>query len=365
MKADFSKIIRDSIQITKSNKRLWVLGLVLATLGAGSGTGGGSNISNLTNQSDKTNKIEQNNSVKLDSLYNLDDLNNLNNLEYPNQNLLNTNLLTSADQLPQVLGASTNSLTSLLGLLKLIPLSFYGAFGILLIFAILLGIAVALYGQSWAQSGLIAGINRQSAGESLSLYQMSDQGKLNAVEVIKIRIFPALLFGLAVMLSALVLVIPGMLLGDGGRPLVIILGIFYGLAVIVAGIFLGASVNLGIYAINLESLKWKPAFSNGFKVFKSYFLDVAIMSVINCLAGCTFGIVGLLVLVVLGGLGFLGVMGVKENPLLLVVVSPLIFLEVLAFILIAGLLGAISIVFKQSTWVLLYKQLTEETRGTN
>lgn len=355
MKADFSKIIRDSIQITKSNKRLWVLGLVLAAMGAGSGTGGGGNLSNLFDQSEK---IEQNNSVKLDSFYNLD---NFNNLENPSQNLLNSNLLTSADQLPQVLGASTNSL---LGLLKFIPLSFYGAFGILLIASVILGIAVSLYGQSWAQSGVIAGINHQSAGESLSLYQMSDQGKLNAVEVIKIRIFPTLLFGLAVMLSALVLIIPGVLLGDAGKALLIILGIFYALAVIVASILLGASINLGIYAINVESLNWKPAFSRGFRVFKSYFLDVAIMAVINCFAGCIFGIVGLLVLVLLGLVGFLGIMGVKENPILLVVVSPLIFIEVLAFILIAGLMGAIFTVFKQSTWVLLYKQLTEEAHGT-
>lgn len=359
MKGDFSKIIRDSIKITKANKRLWVLGLVLATLGAGSSMGGGGNFGDMAKQFDKT---EQNNSVKLDSLYNLDDLKDLKNLQTPSQNLLNTNLLTSAEQLPQVLGAST---TSLMGLFKLVPLSFYGALGLLLIVAIFLGIAVSLYGQSWAQSGLIAGINRQYVGESLSLYQMSDQGKLNAVQVIKIRIFPALLFGLAVMLSALVLVIPGMLLGDRGKALLTILGIFYSLAVIIAGILLGASVHLGVYAINLESLAWKSAFTRGFKVFKSYFLDVVIMSIINCFAGCLVGIATLIVIAVLIGVGALSVMGAIAVPPLVVLAGPVIFLAIIAFIFIAGLMGAIFTVFKQSTWVLLYKQLTEEAHSTN
>ncbi len=358
MKADFSKIIRESIQITKSNKRLWVLGLVLATLGAGSGMGGGGNFGDIAKQFDKT---DQNNSVKLDSLYNLDNLDDLKNPQIPSQNLLNTNLLTSASQLPQVLGASA---TSLLGLVKLIPLSFFFAFGLLVMASILLGIAISLYGQGWAQSGLIAGITRQSAGETLSLYQMSDQGKIHAMQVIKIRVFPALLFGLAVGVATLILIIPGVLLGDAGKVVLIFLGILYAIAVIVASIILGGSIHLGILAINLESLAWKPAFARGFKIFKSYFFDVAIMSIINCFAGCILGIVGLLVVAVLGIIGVATVAGVVAFPPFLVAAGPIIFLAVLALIMVMGLLGAVSAVFKQSTWVLLYKQLTQEANGT-
>ena len=352
MKADFSKIIRESIHITKSNKRLWVLGLVVASISAGGNFGSGGNFGDLGKQFDKT---KQENNVQLDSLFKLD------GPPIPQQNLLNENLLTSAEQLPQILGAST---TSLVGLLKLIPFSFFAGLGLLLTVAVLLGIAVSLYAQSWAQSGLIAGINLQSAGENPSLYQMSDKGKLNAVQVIKIRIFPGLLFVLLVVLSGLMLAIPAIALGSEGKVLTIALGIPYVVLIVIASIIMSASIHLGVIAINLESLDWKAGFKKGFTIFKKFFFDVLIMSIINCFAGCVFGLSGLVIIVILIAIGGAAVLGVTAFPPFLVVAGPIIFLAVLALIFGMGLLGAISAVFKQSTWVLLYKQLTEEAHGT-
>lgn len=356
MKADFSKIIRESIHITKSNKRLWVLGLVVASISAGGNFGSGGNFGDLGKQFDKS---KQENNIQLDSLY---DFNNLNAPENPTNNLLNSNLLTSAEQLPQILGAPT---TSLVGLLKLIPLSFFAGLGLLLTVAILLGIAVSLYAQSWAQSGLIAGINLQSAGENPSLYQMSDKGKLNAVQVIKLRLFPGLLFALIVVLSGLLLAIPAIALGSEGRVLTIALGIPYIVLVVIASIIVSASIHLGVLAVNLESLDWKAGFKKGFSVFKKFFWDVFIMSIINCFAGCVFGLAGLIIIAVLIAIGGAAVLGVTAFPPFLVAAGPIIFLALLALIFAMGLLGAISAVFKQATWVLLYKQLTEEAHGAN
>jgi len=48
-----------------------------------------------------------------------------------------------------------------------------------------------------------------------------------------------------------------------------------------------------------------------------------------------------------------------------VLAGPIVFLALIGIILFSGLLGAIGAVFTQSTWVLLYKQLTEETNGGN
>lgn len=325
MKADFSKIINDSIQITKSNKKLWVLGVVVATLGAGANF---SSLGSFNNLSKEINKQKQENSID----YNM----------------------------PQALGSATNTLTDVV---KTIPVSFYGAFGLLLAASILLGTAVSFYGQSWAQSGLIHGINKQTSGEILSLYQMSDYGKLSAVEVIKIKIFPGLLFALAVAASAIVLIIPDLLLGETEKPLLIFLAILWAVVVVIAGIVLAASVNLGILTINLESLKWKEGFKRGFGLFKKYFLDVVVMSVINCFAGCVFGLVSMVGLLVLGGIGVAAVVGVVAFPPSVVAAAPILFLALLALIMLMGIVGTISAVFKQSTWVLLYKQLTEVTDG--
>lgn len=344
MKADFSKIIRGSIKITRSNKRLWVFGLVLASLGAGANFGSSGNIGDVVKE---TQKQKPNNTIEQQFPQDLND-----------SRLINSNLLTSS--LPQVLGATTSSLT---GLLKTIPLSFYAGLTFLILISVGVFTAVALYGRSWAQSGLINGIDRENAGETLTLNQMSDKGKLNAVEIIKIRVLPGLAFALMVIMSTLILLIPAMLLGEVGKILVIFIGILWTIAVVIASLILGASINLGILAINLESLKWKEGFGRGFRVFKKFFVDVLIMSTINCFAGCVFGVASMIGLLILGGLGVTSILGAIAFPPFVVVAGPIIFLALLALIMLTGLIGAISAVFTQSTWVLLYRQLTEENNG--
>ncbi len=338
MKADFSKIIGDSIKITRSNKKLWVMGLVLATLTAGSSGGGGGGGS--SSDSTKTDKKEINRTIE------------------KNSDLLNSNLLSS--RMPQVLGATTSTLTDLA---KTIPASFYFALVIVVMFGIALGIAISLYGQAWSQSGLIRGIEKQSIGEALGLAQMSDHGKTKALEVIKIRVLPGLIFMCAALGTGLVPLILAIVLGTAGKIVGILLGIPWVLAFIIGIIIVSASSNLGILAINLEALTWKDGYKRGFQVFRKYFFDVLIMSIINCFAGCLFGVATLITLAVLGGIGLACVFGVIAFPPFLIAAGPIIFLAILALIILLGLAGAIFTVFKQSTWVLLYKQLTEVTNG--
>jgi hypothetical protein len=90
MKADFSKIISESIKITKSNKKLWVFGIVLASLGAGSNMGSSGNFGDAFKNTERQN---QNNSVE----YKLP-------TETSDPKLLNSNLIVS--NLPQVLGTA-------------------------------------------------------------------------------------------------------------------------------------------------------------------------------------------------------------------------------------------------------------------
>jgi len=226
-----------------------------------------------------------------------------------------------------------------------------------------LGVAVSFYGRAWSTSGLIHGITKQSSGEVLSLYQMSDYGKLHATEVIKIRIFPGLLFSLVVVALSSVLIALGLLLSDAEKILLVPSGILYAIVVTIAGVVVGASVRLGILAINLHSLKWKDGFKEGFTIFKKYFFDVLVMSVINCFAGCVFGAATLVALALLGGIGAACIFGVMAFNPFLIAAGPIIFLAIIAFIMFVGIVSAVATVFKQSTWVLLYKQLTEVING--
>ena len=344
MKADFSKIIRDSIQITKSNKRLWVFGFVVASLGAGMNFGGGGDFGDFSKE---IQKYKQENNVDIDT-----------SDWQKTPTLINSNLL--AYNAPQVLGSATSSLSSVF---KSIPVSFYIVLGIVVLISVSVGFAIAFYAKAWSQSGLIHGIDRQNSGEPLSLYQMSDRGKLNAVEVIKITILPPIYLILAIILSGAVTIALLILVGNVEKFLAGIIGFILGVAIIISSIFVAASIHLGIIAINLESLKWKDGFKRGYGVFKKYFIDIFIMSIINCFAGCVSGFAVMIGLLIFGGIGVASVMGSIAVPPLLVAAGPIIFLCLLALIMLMGLVGAIMAVFKQSTWVLLYRQLTEEKNG--
>lgn len=325
MKADFSKIINESIKITKTNKKLWVFGLVVAAMGAGVNFGSGGNFSDAAKG---LNNHRQETNLDIDKL--------------------------------EVLGTSTNTLTETF---KAIPVTFYFTLVILLVTVVVIGVGIKLYAKSWAQSGLIYGIDKDGLSEDLSLYQMSDYGKRNASEVIKLNVFPSLIFGLLVIVSILIIFSIAILLGDAGKVIAMFLGVLWAFVVIIASIFLAMSIKLGILAINIESLKWRAGLKRGFSIFKSYFFDVIIMSIINCFVGCIFGVVMLIGLALLAGVGFLSVLGVVAFPPLLILAGPVLFIALLALILLMGLIGTISAVFKQSTWVLLYKQLTEKPNG--
>jgi hypothetical protein len=333
MTADFSKIINDAIRITKSNKRLWVFGLVLASLGAGGGSGSGGNFGNFTQQLQK---------------------------QAPDTTI-------EQQQAPGVESAQTSVLaataTSLTDLVATIPYTFYAALATLLVLCIVLFSAVAIYGQAWAQSGLVHGIAHDQAGEVLTLTAMSDKGKLAATEVIKLKIIPVLALIGVIGISALLILSPALLLGEAGQVIAVVLGSVWLVGVVVACIVVAASINLGVLAVNLDATTWKVGFRKGFTIFRRFFMDVFIMSIITCLAGCVFGVAALIGLAILGAIGVAAIAGAVAFPPFIVVASPIVFVALLALILFMGLIGAISAVFSQATWVLLYKQLTEVPNG--
>jgi hypothetical protein len=268
-----------------------------------------------------------------------------------------------ASGIPQVLGSATNKVSSLSTIFKSIPVSFYIVLVIVVFMSVSIGFAVAFYAKAWAQSGLIHGIDRQNSNEVLSLYQMSDRGKINASEVIKIKVLPWLCFIPLVFLSGVLIFAPLSLLGSTGKILSVITGFIWAIVVIVAGVCVAVSSSLGAIAINLESPKWKDGFKRGYWVFKKYILDISVLSIINCFAGCLSGMAVLVGILVFGGIGMASVVGSIAVPPLMIAAGPIVFLCLLALIVLIGLAGAIMAVFKQSTWVLLYRQLTEEAHG--
>lgn len=347
MKADFSRIYKEAFRITKTNKRLWVVALVLVAF-----TGGfsGTSFKNTSDNFSKKLKEQQNTTTP-----------NYRPTNNKKINYLNTRELTSA--LPQVLGTATSSMSTLASVFRSIPVTFFIALALLILVTLVLGFSIIWYGKSWAESALIHGISQESHNISLSLNEMGEHGKGRAWEVIKIRTIPAVILPLAILIITPPVFLPLLLNNSTGVIITILLFIVWFLVVTFATITMSSSANLGVLAINLESLKWKDAFKRGFAIFKRYLLDISILGILNCCLGCItcFGL--LIVTGLLVGIGAATVVGAMVFPPLLVAAGPVIFLALIAIIMLSGLVNAIVLVFKQSTWVLLYKQLTEVQNG--
>ncbi len=323
MKSDLSKIINGAYRITFGNKWLWVFGLVLALFsGGGNFNFPSSSRGNLSKEDSFRKEL-----MKKDPQYYKD-----------------------------VLGSAAISAESLV---KSIPVYTYLFFGVFAFVMILLGLGIALYAKSWANASLIEGINLESNGTKMQLSQASLKGRSKAIEMAKLNVIP----GLALLFLALLAFIPGFILMAFGS-LGILFGILWfvtlGLGFLVLMLLVSASVSLGSISLVLENLNYSEAFKKGFTIFKGYFVDVVILGLVNCLTTGLVSIASCVVIIPLVLVGALGFAGVAAIPYLAVALIPVGALLLIAVIAALTLVKAIMIVFQESTWVLLYKQLTSQ-----
>ena len=337
MKADFGRILSEAIRITRTNKRLWVFAFVLAALGYGGGS-----YSSFSNPGDLFNRDKE--EVQQNKYYNtgVEKSQDITSKFLPAQALSAT---------PAVLSTTTSTI---LTLLKGVPVALVIVLVLATLALVSFGFAISYYGTSWAQSSLIRGVDKES--ETPSLYQMSDFGKKHTGEVIKIRLIPLVATLLFFALSTLIF-LPFLLIGGAAMVIGVILLILWFIVALLLMLVLSASVGLGVIAINIEGLKWKPALKKGFHVFKTYFVDVVILAVINCCSGCLVGIALIIITFVLGLVGLLTILGVVAMPPFVVIAGPIVFLLVIGYVALSALFSAVLIVFQQATWILLYKQL--------
>lgn len=354
MKADFSKIVSQSLHITKSNKRLWILGLVFASFSVSSGFDSGTSFRGLSGIFKDTNKQNR-------LIYKPD--------PYERKNLINYNLLAPGNEVSQVLGASTSSLSVLTAIFSLIPVSFFAALAFLLFLFIFLGLTIYIYTQSWAQASLICGINYCDNQEDPSLFQMSNAGRERTIEIVKIKIVSALVFLFLAALFVMFLLAPMILLGAPGKLLTIVLIIPAALVFVALSAVVFASANLGALYAALDSASWKDAFKKGFYLFKSAFFEVMVIFVINFLVSWFVALATLLLLTIFGTVGAaFGAILAGEFKMGTALFTSFFF--IFQWVFISVVLKILLVVFRQSNWVLLYKQLTaskdsKEAYGVN
>lgn len=368
MTADFGKIIDQSVKITFKNKWLWVFGLVLVTMSSGGSNF--SNFSNYANKSDSKDAIEKNNSDKKQNQPESNDENTI--IPRTTNKQLETKLAANIEitetnefgDLPKVLGQAVISGKQILAS---IPIAYWVIMVIAILIAIVISIAIALYAYSWAYGSLIFGIDQESKNISETLKTMSENGKNNAVELIKLSLIPGLILFSIFIVGAVPLGLLSLLAKDSPTQLtlyLLILGIFI-IIYLISTILVSVSVMLGGIALVLEKLTWTTALKKGFTVFTKYFLEVIIMGVINCCISVILIGALMVVMIPLVVAGAAAIVGAAAFPPILGILVPLATLGFIAFILGSSLVSAILKVFQYSTWVLLYKQLTQEVKDAN
>ncbi|HLB51890.1 hypothetical protein A3F07_01965 [candidate division WWE3 bacterium RIFCSPHIGHO2_12_FULL_38_15] len=363
MKSDLGQILKESYKITLKNKWLWVFGILLV---------GGSSFNFFSNSdfSDFSKKDEKEFKNISNSVYDIPG--------FPMSNDEETRLREIDDYLSKYSddyeknpflddsdfrGSSfSNELSNQMEIASLLAVTnvpkYYWmllalAFGSFLFLMVVLG----LYIKSWASCSLIKGIESTSLGVNIGIKEMSDLGRPHTVELIKLNIFSTLLavfpIGLSILIIALSFALP---------PLTILLGLIGFIMLIASFIFMlliYAGAVLGKVSMVLGGKKWKDAFIDGFNTAKKYILDVVVLGIVNCCIGCLVTCLSAIIVLPLVFAVIFGMMGAALVPSLIFLVLLIGGLVFVGIIVLFSAFGAVFAVFKQSTWVLMYKQLTQ------
>ena len=349
MKSNLGQIVKESYSITIKNKWLWVFGALLIA-------GAGFNFFSFSDSSGDSKKEYKNIS---NSVYDVpgfpmseDDKSRLQNLdaffsEVPEnfeETVLDEKKLKSNQMIVQSLLAFTN-----------VPKQYWWFLVVAFSTFTFLMIVLGLYIKSWASCALIKGIDAVSQGANIGLKEMSSLGRPYILELIKLNIFSTLLAVVPIGVSFILIIIsfevPGLTILLGLIGLVLFLASFVFMLLVFAGAVLGK------VALTITGKKWKEAFIDGFNLAKAYIVDVIALGVVNCCFTVVLTCLSVIIIVPLLIALVIGFFGAALIPPLIFVIAILGLLVFVAVVLLFTAAGAAFAVFKQSTWVLLYKQL--------
>lgn len=332
---DYGKIISRSVEITKKNKWLWVLGLALVIFsGSGGGGGGGGRSSSSTGSILKD--IPQ---------------------KMPSNLPQKTN---------QVLGEATNVIKDWF---HSIPLSTWIFIGIGILVIICIWVIISLIIRSWAKGALIYGIDQADQGKDVSLISCSPRGIVKVKHLIIFGLISCCITIGLFLLSGFVLVL-GYFVFNFSSTLqtfwIILGGVIVVLSIVVLLIIFSM---LSIYAERLIILHdyspWQ-AWKKGLSLSKNNFLPTVVMGVLNMTIGCSVGCLFLMIiLLILAIPAFILIVPVFKDGFRMPSIPVILggFLLLLLFIYANYLINALMTVFKFSNWTLLFKEILKEEKG--
>lgn len=324
-KLDYKAILKRSWEITKTNKVLWVFGMVLAALSGGGingGGGGGGGSENNTGTGD----------------FNL--------LELPT-------IEEIPQQSSQILGAATDRISELF---SNIPVGVWIILGASIFLAVIIAIIISIFIREWARGALIALIHDIEDEKPPGLRSGSLHGLSVVKRFIYLHIVPGILFTLAVLIISGFFVAIFLLINSTAAKIIIGgLGVLLFVALIlIGGVLLFLTITLAEQLVIRKNLSAKEALKTGFKLSKKYFFQMTGMAAIHLGLGCAVGCAAIMILLLLIAIIiFAFALGKQAGLIALTVIG----IPVFAFLLLSVLIKGIIQVFKTSNWTLLAREI--------
>jgi hypothetical protein len=259
----------------------------------------------------------------------------------------------SGSDLSMVLGASTSSLYDTLALIfSAIPFYFYIIAGIELLLIIVISIATSYIYSSWAEAGLLEGIQTAMANGTVTIRESSEKAFHSIKAIAWVRIIPILVLVLAVIVFFIVMALP--LLGPLSGLLIFVGVLFF----IVAFIMILFSQTWAVRKIVIENVPAKQALREGYHIALKKFWSMLGLSIVNTLLKS--GLIIAAVIVFLGpAIGIIiSIAGIfTQNPQLGVPLVTVASFFIVAFFVASEAISGILASFVNTVWSLAYKNI--------
>ena len=320
------QIYKQSFKIVWKNKVLWAFGLAaLAVSGAGFGSG----FSGFNNASRSFRGFDNS---KLSSA--------------------SASLNSQSDRLSSVF-------SSLSAFFLTIPLTIWLILGLGILVAIVTGILISLLLRGWAVGSLIGGtFDALDDRNAISFATVAMRGRRSFKSLAKLYFFPGLFAALLtvpfILIGAYFFISNSTILGIIFVVLTVLVLLLTNLTIVAAGLWAERLVAIA-------NMPWRRAFWQGLRMFRDNFVRTLQLGVVNCLTGC---VVGCLSLAIIGPLvAALVVFGLI--PIIGWALLPVIILLIIAILVLGGLMTALVLTFKYTTWSILYRELTIAGKENN
>lgn len=258
-------------------------------------------------------------------------------------------------QTSQVLGSATNTISDFF---SSIPTAYWLILAVTILLAILIAVAISFFIREWARGALIASIHDIEDQKNPSLSQGSKHGLRFVARLIKLHIFPGLLYFIFISLVfAIFLVLLILIKAQIAKIIIAVIGaIIFLPALLVGGILLVLTIIISEQLIVKKDFAYRQALFSAFKLVKKYVFQMIGLAAIHLGLGCA---VGCAVMVLIGILAaIIGVAFVIKKQVG-IAMAVLIGIPFIILILLSILIQGILLVFKTSNWTLLTRQIEE------